>query len=113
MGGGAEDWGRFKGGRPGIPAWEQGRESRRTRRDSGAGVALRGRRSWQAGPGCSERRGALARWRVGLGATRVLRATERAGAKQAGSGRGPDERGPVAGGESGSVRDVARGLGCA
>ena len=52
-----------------------------------------------------------ARWRVGLGATRVLRATERAGAKQAGSGRGPDERGPVAGGESGSVRDVARGLG--
>ena len=38
-----------------------------------------------------------------------MRATERAGAKQAGSGRGPDERGPVAGGESGSVRDVARG----
>ena len=38
-----------------------------------------------------------------------MRATERAGAKQAGSGRGPVERGPVAGGESGSVRDVARG----
>ena len=34
--------GRFKGGRPEISAWEQGRESRRSRRDSGAGVALRG-----------------------------------------------------------------------
>ena len=83
MGGGAGDCGRFKGGRPEISAWEQGRESRRSRRDSGAGVALRGRRSWQAGPGCSERRGALARWRVGLGATRGEgRRGERAGLRR-------------------------------
>jgi hypothetical protein len=91
LGEGAEDWGRFKGGRPGISAWEQGRKSRRTRRDSGAGVALRGRRSWQAGPGCSERRGALARWRGGVQVAAGLSARgatrEQAGWRAGGPGR--------------------------
>ena len=80
--------GRFKGGRPEISAWEQGRESRRgSRAGMAAGRCAAGRGGEdgpdQAGPGCSERRGALARWRVGLGATRGEgRRGERAGLRR-------------------------------
>jgi len=40
----------FKGRGPEITARSSGRKSRQSRRDSGAGVALRGRRTWRVGP---------------------------------------------------------------